>query len=568
MRHWRINLILFFILIFGAVIVTRLVFLQVLNHEFYSALAKGQQRFFAKEVGNRGEIFTRDKNGNLYMVATNKRWPFVYLSPGEKDFSEEDIKSIVSSLSEALNLDEGLIREKFKRDSLYEVVKTKLTDEEFERVKAIEIDGIYMGNEESRYYPYEDFFSQELGFLGGEGLGQYGLEEYWDKVLRGEIKTLEGERLAPSYLFFSQQIEEGHDLILTIDYNIQYQAEKLLKGAQESLNIEGGEIVVMDPSSGRIITMANFPNFDPNNYETYAKENNLEIFQNGIIQKIFEPGSVFKPITMAVALNEGRIEPWTTYEDKGQVKIGGYTIYNYDERIWGESTMTEVLEKSINTGAVFVQSKIPHNVFLDYIEKFGIFKKTDIDLPGEIFSQNKELKKGYEINFATASFGQGIEMTPIQLVRAFSVIANGGKMVKPYLVEEIVSGDTIIELVQPQISKDQIISSETSSRLSAMLVSVVENGFAKATKFPGYYIAGKTGTAQISWSAMGINKAGYSDETVQSFMGFFPAFNPQFLILVKLQNPETKTAEYSAVPIFKELAKYIIDYYQVPPDYE
>jgi cell division protein FtsI/penicillin-binding protein 2 len=159
-------------------------------------------------------------------------------------------------------------------------------------------------------------------------------------------------------------------------------------------------------------------------------------------------------------------------------------------------------------------------------------------------------------------------MTPLGLVRAYSVIANDGKLVVPYIVEKITKDDKIIETNQPQISKERVISSETSSKLSAMLVSVVENGFTKSARIPGYYIAGKTGTSQISWSALGVKKSGYSEKTIQSFIGFFPAFNPQFLILVKLDDPETKTAEYSAVPVFQELAKYIIDYYQIPPDYE
>ncbi|MDO8265124.1 MAG: penicillin-binding protein 2, partial [Candidatus Parcubacteria bacterium] len=414
---------------------------------------------------------------------------------------------------------------------------------------------------EGRFYPQGSFLSQTVGFLGGEGEGQYGLEEYWDGVLKGETGPGSGQ-------FVFNDMSEGSDIILTIDYNTQYQAEKLLNKAGEDLKIENGEIIVMDPNSGKIIAMANFPNFNPNQYETYAKSRNLEIFQNSAIQKIFEPGSVFKAITMAAALNEGKITPSTTYIDVGQIKIGGSTVYNYDHRIWGEMTMTGVLERSINTGAVFAESQISHNTFLDYISRFGIFEKTGIDLPGEISSQNAELKKGYEINFATAAFGQGIEMTSLQFIRAYSAIANGGYLVKPYLVEEIVNSNGQKETIQSQIGKEGIISSETSSRLSAMLVSVVENGYSKEAQVPGYYIAGKTGTAQIPWITLGINKAGYSEKTYQSFVGFFPAFNPKFVVLVKLLNPQTKTAEYSAVPVFQELAKYIIDYYQIPPDHE
>ena len=297
------------------------------------------------------------------------------------------------------------------------------------------------------------------------------------------------------------------------------------------------------------------PDFSPNNY---SEIRDVEIFQNPLTQKIFEPGSVFKPITMAGALNEQKLTPQTTYLDTGEVKIGGWKITNYDNRIWGQKTMTEVLEMSINTGAVFAEKQLGHQSFLEYVEKFGFFEKTGIDLQGEVFSENKEFKKGYEINFATASFGQGIEITPIQLARAFSAIANGGKLVTPY----------ILEGKPPQNSETQVISQSTASQLTAMLVSVIENGFSKKAKIEGYFIAGKTGTSQMPWPALGVQRSGYSSKTWQSFIGFAPAFNPEFLILVKLDNPQRRTAEYSAMPIFRDLAKYIIDYWEIPPDYE
>ncbi len=272
---------------------------------------------------------------------------------------------------------------------------------------------------------------------------------------------------------------------------------------------------------------------------------------------------------MAAALEEGSITPQTTYQDPGTIKIGGWPISNYDNRKYpGNITMTQVLEKSINTGAVFAEQQLGNNdLFLGYIDQFGFFKPTGIDIQ-EIYSENSELKKGYDINFATASFGQGIGITPIQLIRAYAAIANDGKLVKPYIVEKIVRGENVLETQPRMIEEDSVISSKTSSQLAAMLISVVENGYAKSAKIPGYYVAGKTGTAQISYAALNIDKRGYSDKTWQSFMGFAPAFDPKFLILVKLDNPQTKTAEYSAVPLFHDLAKYIIDYYQIPPDYQ
>ena len=563
MKRGRINLILVLIILFGTAIVGRLFFIQILHYGYWKALAQGQQKFFAQIQGDRGEIFLQGKKeGNLYSLASNKNWELVYISPEEITTKGQNSMETAKALSQILNLDEDLILEKIKKsDSLYELIKSKLTQEEIELLKKLNLPGVYLGSETLRYYPQETLASHVIGFLGGNNIGQYGVEGYYNGLLEGSEGFQEGEKSAQGYLvnMTSGSVKRGSDLILTLDYNIQFVAEKLLREAKENLGIDGGQIIVGDPNSGKILALANFPNFNPNQY---WKEENLEIFQNSASQKLFEPGSVFKPITMAAALDQEAITPQTTYIDPGIIKIGGWPIYNYDQRVYpGKITMTEVLEKSINTGAVFAERQIDHRIFLDYIEKFGFFEPTGIDLQGEVFSTNSNLKKGYEVNFATASFGQGIEMTPIQLFRAFSAISNGGKLVKPYLLEP----------PNPNLDKietRQVISQKTAAQLTAMLVSVVENGFGKAAKIPGYYIAGKTGTAQVSFSALGIDKSGYSEKTIQTFAGFTPAFNPRFLVLVKLDNPKTKTAEYSATPIFRELAKYIIDYYQIPPDYQ
>lgn len=564
MKNWRTNFILFFFFLFGATIIGRLIYIQILNRQLYRALALGQQQFSIQVKGKRGEIFLKDRE-NLLPLVINKTWPLCYASPKEIKNKEE----VAEKLGNLLNLDKNEILEKIKNEeSLFTPIKSKLTEEEVTKIQKLNFGGVYLGKEVLRYYPQESLGSQVIGFLGGEGEGQYGIEGFYNEILTAEKGYLEGKRgLGGNLIFLNSEnlspIQKGADIILNIDYNIQFRAEKLLELAKENFEIEKGQIIVINPHSGTILALANFPNFNPNRYG----EEEMEIFKNGVIQEIFEPGSVFKPITMAAGLDTGKITPQTTYEDKGIVEIGGWPIYNYDQRVHGEQTMTQVLEKSINTGAVFVQQQIGSDIFLKYLEKFVFFEKTGIDLQEEVFSENKEFKKGYEVNFATASYGQGIAITPIQLVRAFSAIANGGKLVKPYVVEKIIEGDKEIE-IEPEISEDLVISRRTSSQLTAILVSVVENGFGKAAKIPGYFIAGKTGTALIPYSALEIDKKGYSKKTIQTFVGFAPAFDPQFLILVKFDNPETKTAEYSAVPIFRELAKYIIDYWQIPPDYE
>lgn len=519
MGFWRQNLLFFLFILFAAAIVWRLIYLQIVQGDFYRALAEGQSVSNKELRKERGEIFLK----NLEPAAINKDFSLVFASTPKIS----DIKETAKILSQTLGLSEDFVLEKLKKDTLFSPIKSRLTNDELESLKKLNLAGINFIQERSHYFPQETLASQVLGFVDANYQGQYGLEEYYNEILSEK------------------------NLILTIDYNIQFLAEKFLEKAKEELKIKSGLILVLDPNSGKILTLANYPNFNPNLYYEYAQRGELEIFQNAATQKIFEPGSVFKPITMAAALNEEKITSQTSYQDPGEIKIGGSKISNYDGRTYpGQITMTEVLEKSINTGAVFAERQLGHSLFLKYIEKFGFFEKTGVDLP-EIYSENREFKKGYEINFSTASFGQGIEITPMQLARAFSAIANGGKLVRPYLNQEL----------QPELS-EAVISSKTASQLTAMLTSVVENGFGKKAKISGYHIAGKTGTAQVAEAGK------YSSEkTTQTFVGFFPAFNPQFLILVKLDNPQTKTAEYSALPIFHDLAEYVINLYQIPPDY-
>ncbi|TSC55839.1 MAG: cell division protein FtsI (penicillin-binding protein 3) [Parcubacteria group bacterium Greene0416_39] len=526
--------------------------MQALNHGYYLALSKGQQGESVIQRGARGNIFLQDKEGNFITLATDSKASFVFLSPPEV----KDKEHTAQVLSAMLKLPEDAILLKAgKENSLYEVLKKSLSQKEEQEISNAKLPGVYGGEETVRMYPQKEFASHTLGFVNQEGKGQYGIEEYYNTELVGSSGVKARGANPATYLrsLFQTNVKDGSHIILTLDFNIQSLAESLLKHATESLGIEEGTIIVMDPRSGKILTLANTPGFNPNEY---GGQGNPFLFQNPAVQKIFEPGSVFKPVTMAAALQEKKVTPETTYEDKGILKIGGSSIENYDKRVWGKKTMREVLEFSINTGAVFAKEQLGDDKFLEYVEKFGIFEPTGIDLPGEAYSQNRELRQGREINLATAAFGQGVEMTSLQLVRAFTAFANQGRMAYPFLITD--KGK----------QQDQVLSAETATTITSMLVSVIDQGYSKKARIPGYYIAGKTGTAQISWSALGIKKAGYSDKTVQSFMGYAPAYNPQFLILVKLQNPQTKTAEYSALPIFHELAKYIIDYLAIPPDYE
>jgi cell division protein FtsI/penicillin-binding protein 2 len=546
MKSWRSNLVIIFIVLFAFGIVSTLFAIQILNNKYWSALAQGQQSKFEDFSGERGAIFLA---GNDFPVATNRDSFFVYVSPPEIN----DATATAAALNKILSIDEKIILQKLNtKNSQFVVLKENLNEDEVKNLQEKSLKGIFLKQTRERFYPQQTLAANVLGFVDGEGMGQYGVEDHYNETLSGESGVRKSER--GPYGFLSSLggagSADGSAITLTIDYNIQFMAEKLIKETCANLKADGGQIIVADPKSGAILAMAQNPSFDPNSYSDYAQAGNMDIFQNVATQKVFEPGSVMKPITMAIGLEENKITPQTEYVDEGFVKFGGSTVYNYDGRKYGRQTMTGVIEKSINTGAVFVEELIPHHVFLDYLKKFGFFEETGIDLP-ETYSENNELNAGHDISFATASFGQGIGITPIQLIRAFSAIANGGKLAKPYVA------------VAQDGGGDQIISPETASKVIAMMVSVVENGFGKAAKIPGYYIAGKTGTAQVP------EGGGYSKEkTIQSFIGFAPAFDADFMILVKLDNPAAKTAEYSAVPVFRDLAKYIINLKQIEPDYQ
>lgn len=545
------------------VITGRLFYLQVINHKFYQAQDLGQQVGLRQVQGERGQIFFQNSkeshgvegSGDSKALAINKdRW-LVSAVPQKV----QDKKKAAEALSAIIGEPAADVLLKLQSQNSYVVLKKDVSDQEVKAVKNSNVEGVAVENIPGRQYPQGSMLAQVVGFLGGEGQGQYGLEGQYDTVLAGKQGIVEERRSINLIDAKTPPDINGSDLYLTIDYNIQFQAEALLAQAHKDIDIDAGQIIVVKPDSGRILALANFPSFNVNQY---AQQQNLDVFQNSATQKLFEPGSVFKPFTMAMALEEGKVTPQTTFTDTGSVTIGPDTVRNFDRKIYGQQTLSGILEKSINTGAVFLERQLPHDTFVSYLEKLGFNEKTGVDLQGEVSSQNEQFKHGADFIFATASFGQGIDMTPLQLVRAFCVFANNGRIPRPYVAEKITHGQDE-EVAQPAVSR-QIISQKTVSDVTNMLINVVDRGFGSGAKIPGYYLAGKTGTAQVPFKD---KKGYYPDRTVQSFIGFGPALKPQFLILVKLDNPKVSRSSLSAVPVFKKLTQYIIDYWQIPPDY-
>ncbi len=585
---WRASLLIILIFIIAGGIIARLFLIQISKGGDYNEEAQKQQQILQSLVAQRGDIFIQDryknmeasapenaepsgaiseKTKNYFVVATSRTYQMLYAVPKDIQEKEKAIKEISALLGQS----EAEIAAKInKSNDPYEPLAHKLTDEQADKIRSLNIKGLFLMPENWRYYPAGNLVSNVLGFVSATGeknqqTGQYGLEAYYQKALSGESGFMKAARDAIGRMIFSgdydlEPAKNGDSLVLTIDQNVQFMAEKELKGVAEKWQAESGTAIVMDPKTGKILAMASLPDFDPNEYSKVEK---TEAFMNPAVQDVYEPGSVMKPITMAAGLDTGKISPETTFTDAGILKIGGYTITNAAEKSYGTCTMTKVLEKSINTGAVFVERAVGPDVFRQYVEKFGFMESTGIDLSGEVVGKTSNLKKGGpEINFATASFGQGISMTPISLISALGAIANNGKLMKPYVVEKIIHADGAEEQIEPEM-KRQVISPQAASQLTSMLVSTVKNGYDKV-KLSGYYVAGKTGTAEVP----NLENGGYgTGKFIHTFVGWAPAYNPKFIILLKLDNPQgIRFASDSLSPVFGSLAKYLLSYYEIPPE--
>lgn len=437
-------------------------------------------------------------------------------------------------------------------------------------ILALNIKGIEYFMSTYRYYPEKNIGSHILGYVieDPEHLltqGSYGVEGFFNKELAGQLGSLTAERdaMGKTIIVADREVNpavDGSDIILTIDKTIQSVACHKLNTEVLRHGADSGSLIIMEPSSGKLIAMCAYPDFDPNEY---GKTKKMEYFNNLAIFNAYEPGSIFKAMTMAAGLDLEKIEPSTTFNDTGSVTLATETIRNSDNKIYGQVTMTEVLEESINTGAIFVAQKIGINNFLKYVEDFGFGQKSGIGLMTEVkgnISALYDKKLGPTLNLATASFGQGILVTPLQMVTAYAAIANQGILVKPYIVDEVIRPDGEHIRTQPQEIR-RVISPKAATLLSGMLVQVIEGGHAKRAGVDGYYVAGKTGTAQIADPY----RRGYlKGKTNHTFVGFAPVDDPKFVMLTYLEDPkDVRYAASSAAPLFGEIVEFVLNYYQV-----
>ncbi len=570
-QPWRLELFHIGMWLFALLVILRLGMLQILDHDTYAALAEGQHTLFRQLYPTRGQILMHDgTDGALVPVAMNQTLSFIYADPR----AVKDPAATAKAVGVALGFDQAKIDDLTQRLSkphdAYEPIQRHVGTDAADALNALKLPGILQTDEDARLYPDPSLGGHVVGFVGsnadGSLSGRYGIEGYFDKVLAGtpgfirSEKDISGRLLAIGDSSITPAVN-GSDVVLTIDRPIQYEACTALRKAIADHQADGGSVVILEPSTGRILAMCGAPDFDPN---AYGSVPDVSVFNNPVIFDAYEPGSVFKAITVAAGLDSGAITPASTYDDAGFVKIGKYTIRNAEGGARGTTTMTTALDQSLNLGMIAAMRKMGASVFTDYVKRFGFGQTTGVELdtesPGDISALVGHPND--EIYAATASFGQGVSVTTLQMAAAYAAIADGGILRKPYIVDEIEHPDGTVEREHPTDVR-RVVDQRTATVLSAMLVDVVENGLGKRAAVPGYYIAGKTGTAQVASKT----HAGYSaTDTIGSFAGFGPVEDPKFAMVVRIDHPrDVDWAESTAGPLFGQISSFLLKYMDVPP---
>lgn len=554
-------------LIIGFVFVLRLAKFQIFDNEIYQVLASDQYDLEAKLLPNRGRILIRDSmDGQLYPLAANRDAWHIYAEPKNM----QDPVVTAHELSVVLGIPDVDLIAKLTKDpnDPYESIAKDVSVEKVEKMRSKDLSGVGFSRSIARLYPEKSMGGQVIGLVteNEQGVleGRYGIEYTYNDLLAGNQGRLavETDAAGRRIVFGQSQLIEatdGSDVVLTLDRSVQFQACKRIQQAVIEYDANGGTLIVMHSDTGAIMAMCSYPDFNPANLKEVE---DVAIFNNPATFVAYEPGSVFKAITMAAGLNEDKVNPNTQYEDKGSLDIDDFTIKNSDGKAHGIKTMTEVLEESLNTGSIFVQRQLGRNLFRDYVHAFGFGTSSGIELRPESEGDVSSLDKKGEIFAATGSYGQGISVTPIQLVKAFGALANYGKMMRPYIVSEIIHPDGTRQKTEPQVV-EQVITQRSAQLITRMLTSVIEGEHGSTARVSGYWVAGKTGTAQVAKER---SRGYYEDRFNTTFVGYAPADEPKFVMLVKFENPKTsRWAASTAAPVFGDMAKYLLNYLNIKP---
>lgn len=562
----RIDFVILIWVVLFLVLLGRAFYIQVGKHAYYTDLADKQ--YVAKIPSNfdRGSVYFSSYKGTLVPAAKLFTYYRLAITPSQV----EDAERLYDQLSTVLSLDkETFMKRATKQDDPYEEVAKDITQEQVNELKALKIKGLTFVKDNKRSYPQEEVGSKIIGFVGNDGIrikGQYGLERYYDDVLSRGDSSISVNFFAELFADIentsvSNKDRQEGDVVTTIDAEAARVLHATLTETKEAWKSDQIGGIIMDPKTGRIIAMDALPDYDPNRF-SQVKDGSIFLNQN--VSGVYEMGSIIKPITLASALDSGAVKEDTTYNDTGFRDLNGYKVRNFDEKARGPgTTMQLILDKSLNVGIVFLVEQLGIGRFQEYFKKFGLGEETGIDLPGEAGGLVKNIESSVFVDNATAGFGQGIAITPIQTVRALAVLGNGGKLVTPHITDSLIYKNGEVKKVTYD-DTTQVISKETSETISRMLVHVVDTALKNGEyKMDRYSIAAKTGTAQMVKPGGGY----YEDRYLHSFFGYFPAYEPRFIIFLFHTHP--KGAEYASAtltdPFFK-LVKFLISYYEIPPD--
>ncbi|MEI6810931.1 MAG: penicillin-binding protein 2 [Candidatus Nomurabacteria bacterium] len=562
----RMRITIFFALLLALIVIFRAFYIQIIKHNYYISLADKQYISTMATSFDRGTIFLSHHNGDPVPAAQLITKYRIAIDP-TIIVDKDNVYNIISSY---ITLDkQDFLNKANKVNDPYEEIAKDIGEDVVAILRTKKIKGVSFVKDSKRSYPQDDVGAKVFGFVGNNGVrvgGQYGVEKYYDDVLSRDSLGYTINFFAELFTdvqktVVSNQNQEEGDVVLTIDAEVQRALHSSLvetKKQWES-DIIGG--IIMDPQTGAILAMDSLPSFNPNKY---GEVEDPSLFGNQLVSGVFEMGSIIKPITIASALDAGVITEDTTYDDTGFRMLNGFKVKNFDSKPRGPNTSIQtILDKSLNVGIVFVVEKLGSKKLSEYFKKFGIGEDTGIDLPGEATGLTKNLDSNILVDSATSGFGQGIAITPIQTVRALATLGNGGILVNPHVVDTIIYKNGNTKKVVANTGT-QVITKETSEKISRMLVHIVDTALANgARKMDHYSIAAKTGTAQMVKPGGGY----YDDRYLHSFVGYFPAYDAKYVIFLFHTYP--KGAEFASAtltePFFK-MVKFLISYYEVPPD--
>jgi cell division protein FtsI/penicillin-binding protein 2 len=569
-RGWRIWAVLVVFVLGAGYIAVHLFKLQVLQQPLFAKSAADRITWTDTILPNRGVI--RDSRG--FLLAGNAVASDLYLSTSNR--TDADLHTIADLLGPILSqAPEDLYQQIKGQTATTQLLYRRLDSEAAARVLQLRNtwpvvrSAVWLEDQPRRDYPNGNFAAHILGFADYDNHGQYGVEQFYDDKLAGVPGSLTAERDSQGYPLplgdaSQKQAIDGADLDLTIDSAVQYMAERELDTTLKQTGAGSGQILIMDPHTGAIVALATSPRFDPNHYTDIAQDQ-YGIFKNPAVDDVFEPGSTFKILTYASALDTGAITPDTTYNSTGVFMAYGVPIYNSIKAGYGVETMREGLARSDNNAADFVADQLGEKKFYEYIKNFGMGQETGVDLAGEVAGLLAYPgDDGYSpVNLYTNAFGQGLAVTPVQLITAISAVANGGNLMKPYVVSRVSRNGQVLQENKPTVVR-RVISPETARTITDMLSWAVDTTPAgQLAKVPGYSTAAKTGTAQIP----GPNGAYDPNGTIASVIGFAPAHDPKFVVLIRLDRPtSSQWGGETASPAFGRLAAQLFQYWKIPPD--